>query len=347
MQKTNDNAIKLDSTIPSYNMLWKAIIRPNRTLYSPSDLGNPYIKYRGKFYTRKDFELLNRDGHILKCSFVEPNKESRPSKVMPVVIYLHGNSSSRMEGLGMLSVVLRHNINLFCFDFAGSGLSEGEFISLGYKEKDDVKVVIDYLEKQSSVGKIGLWGRSMGAATTMLYAHKDPRVSAICMDSPFAEFRRLAKEMCLNVIKIPDFLLEGAINLVKSTVKKKNGLDIDKLRPIDCAAKTTIPAIFIHAETDELISYEHTFELSEAYMGEKTVKYCLGFHNSPRPKKILDEVGKFFAKNMVEGYKIEIEPNIFDEIDDENEKKDENENNYNEAHKGNDINATRTGFESL
>ena len=329
----------------SYETLWKTIIRPPRITYNSDDLIDNIFSFHSRTYYRKDYDLINKKGLTLKCSLIEPDDDNRPFETMPLVIYLHGNSSSRKEGLNMMTILLKNNINLFVFDFSGSGISEGKYISLGYHEKEDLNVVMDFVCKLPGVGKIGLWGRSMGAATTMLYAHKDPRVSAICMDSPFAEFRRLAKEMCLNVIKIPDFLLEGAINLVKSTVKKKNGLDIDKLRPIDCAAKTTIPAIFIHAEADELISYEHTFELCEAYMGEKTVKYCLGFHNSPRPKKILDEVGKFFAKNMVDGYKIEIEPNIFDEIDDENEKKDES--NYNETPKVNDINATRTGFESL
>ena len=51
---------------------------------------------------------------------------------MPVVIYLHGNSSSRIEGLNVARELLKRNINLFVFDFAGSGLSEGEYISLGY-----------------------------------------------------------------------------------------------------------------------------------------------------------------------------------------------------------------------
>ena len=50
---------------------------------------------------------------------------------MPVVIYLHGNSSSRMEGLRIGTELFRKNINLFIFDFSGCGLSEGDFVSLG------------------------------------------------------------------------------------------------------------------------------------------------------------------------------------------------------------------------
>ena len=65
---------------------------------------------------------------------------------MPVVVYLHGNSSSRVEGLKGLPELLKRGINLFVFDFAGCGQSEGEYISLGWNEKEDVGVIIDFVE---------------------------------------------------------------------------------------------------------------------------------------------------------------------------------------------------------
>ena len=313
----------------SYQTLWKAIIRPPRMEYTNEELGNPYFKYRNHIYFRKDFELLNNQGHILKCSFIEPTKEHRKTAEMPVVIYLHGNSSSRLEGLKMLTVVLRHGINLCVFDFAGSGQSEGEYISLGHYEQQDVKLVIDYIEKIPGVGKIGLWGRSMGAATTLLYSHKDKRVSAICMDSPFADFRRLAKEMCLNVIRMPDFLLETAINIVSRTVKKKNHFDIDTLKPIEAAKVTETPAIFVHGKSDELIPIQHTIDIGEEYIGERSIKTCEGGHNSARPRVVLDEIGRFFAKHLVPGYIDERETNIFEGIEQES-----NEDNKEKDTKG-------------
>ena len=37
--------------------------------------------------------------------------------------------------------------------------------------------------------KIGLWGRSMGAATSLFYGQKDPSVAALVLDSPFRRAR--------------------------------------------------------------------------------------------------------------------------------------------------------------
>ena len=284
----------------SYESLWKYIIRPPRDEYTESMLGHKLFRFNKKKYQRKDYEIMSTQGYMLKCSFIEPLKDYRPSIEMPVVLYLHGNSSSRLEGLNMAEVLLSRDINLFVMDFAGCGLSEGEYISLGYHESDDVGNIINFLEKLPGVGNIGLWGRSMGAATTMIYSHRDNRVKAICLDSPFADFSRLAKELTAKQINLPGFLINGALSIVRSTVMKKNGLDIDKLKPIDVAEKTFQPAIFVHAINDELINVQHSIDLFNKYGGqEKSLKCCdKGGHNSKRSTMIINEIGEFFRKYL-------------------------------------------------
>ena len=280
-----------EKTKMSYEKLWKLIIRPDKDPYKLKDLGKKVFTFKGKTYTRKDYDLISSEGYLMKCSFIELDYTDRPKKIMPVILYLHGNSSSRLEGMGMLPEILKRDINLFVIDFPGCGQSEGEYISLGYHESHDVKIIVDFINKLPGVGNIGLWGRSMGAATTMIYAHKDNRIKAIVMDSPFADFNILAKDLVLQQIKLPGFLIEGAIKIVKMTIRKKNGLDIEKLKPIDSAPKTKQPAIFIHANGDELI---------KVYGGkEKKLLKCVGSHNTRRSNKIIREIGEFFYKHLV------------------------------------------------
>ena len=47
-------------------------------------------------------------------------------------------------------------INVFCFDFAGCGQSEGEFITLGVRESEDLKIVVQFLKEELKVNEIGL-----------------------------------------------------------------------------------------------------------------------------------------------------------------------------------------------
>ena len=291
--------MKQDKIKFSYEALWKYIIRPPRDNYSEDILGPTTFIYRGKVYQRKDYDLISSMGYTMKCSFVEPQISYRPTEEMPLILYLHGNSSSRLEGMRMTEELLKRDINLFLIDFPGCGLSGGEYISLGYHEKDDVGVIIDFIETLPGVSNIGIWGRSMGAATTMLYAHKDPRVKAICVDSPFCDFKRLAKEITLSHANIPKFILETVLSFIRNTIKKKNGLDINLLKPIEAAKKTYQPVMFIHANNDELINYQHSIDLYEVYKGPKFIR-CLekGGHNTRRPDIIIKQIGEFFHKYL-------------------------------------------------
>lgn len=284
-----------DKVALSYETVWKMIIRPPRDEYTDDLLGDPVFKFNNKKYIRNDYDIISTEGYILRSSFIEPDEDFRSTDEMPVVIYLHGNSSSRMEGLKIAPVLLKRDINIFVFDFAGCGNSEGDYISLGYHEKDDLKIIIDFVEKRPGVGQIGLWGRSMGAATAMLYCHSDDRIFAACLDSPFCDFNRLAKELCLQQVKLPNFLLDTALAFVKRTIKSKNGLDISKLKPIDVVDQTRTPLFFIHAMNDELISIQHSIDLSSNHPGFKIIEFLeVGGHNSVRPKETIAKVGQFF-----------------------------------------------------
>lgn len=108
---------------------------------------------------------------------------------------MHGNSSSRMESLGIDEILVPLNITLFCFDFAGCGKSEGDYISLGWHERDDLQIIVDYLRKNRKVSTVALWGRSMGAVTALLYARQDPSISGMILDSAFADLKQLITEL--------------------------------------------------------------------------------------------------------------------------------------------------------
>ena len=287
----------------TYETLWKAIIRPPRDDYEEEELGSPIFTIDKRIYVRKDFELLNFQGYLIKVSMIEPEIRERPQEIMPCVIYLHANASSRIEGLHIRRFLLKRNINLCVFDFQGSGMSEGDYISLGYHEKYQVKNIVDFVEKYPGVGKIGLWGRSMGAATSLIYTAMDKRICATVADSPFGDFRKLAKEMVLNQVKVPGFLVEGAISIIGKSCKNRNGMDINEIKAIEAVKKCDVPVIFIHARDDELVPYHHSEDLLNNYHGKnKELKSVNGGHNGRRPTALMEYVGDFFAVHLNSGY---------------------------------------------
>ena len=311
----------------TYETLWKSIIRPERDIYKEEELGPKIFRFNNIIYTRTDYDILDFQGNLLKLSIIEPKEEYRQFDLMPYVIYLHENSASRIQAMNnaMKICLLKHNINLVAFDFAGSGLSEGKYISLGYHEKNQVRNVVDFLERMPGVGNIGLWGRSMGAATTLLYAPTDKRIKCIVVDSPFSDFRLLAKEICKSNVNIPSLLIEGAISIIGNTVKNKNGMDINDIKPINSVKNCFIPAFFVHAIDDTFVKFEHSEKLINNYAGDiKKLKGVTGGHNGARDKIILDEIGEFFADYLIPEY---LDNKLYKNLDIKNDSENKYDNN--------------------
>lgn len=118
----------------------------------------------------------------------------------------------------LIEHVLAANMTLFCFDFPGCGKSEGDYISLGWYERDDVNVIINYLRKERKVSSIGLWGRSMGGATALFYSQRDPTIAGMVVDSSFADLSQLINEFALNLMGLPKFVANSAIKIVRASV---------------------------------------------------------------------------------------------------------------------------------
>ena len=294
---TNNDISQSQNFKPNYESLWKAIIRPPKEKYNESELGNKTFYYQNKKIIRSDYNILVTKKNIIKSSFFQITNSNEEKLHLPLIIYLHGNCSSRLEGLYLLPFLIPYNINLFVYDFAGCGLSEGEFISLGFHEKNDLKIIINFLFKFPHVKKIGLWGHSMGAATSLMYTPLDNRIKCVCSDSSFSEFFVLAKELAKKKINFPDVILNGVLNVLKNTIKNKNNFDINEINPLNDVKKINVPVFFVHAMKDELINLEHSLKLYENCSvedGKKFILICEGSHNSIRPKNVIEKICNFF-----------------------------------------------------
>ena len=124
----------------NYQQLINAIIRPPRCEYTAAQLGPREFPFCGRQIQRSDFKLTNARGMSIVCSWWEPVGLGRPAEKLPCVVYMHGNSSSRVECITCLSPVLALGASMLSFDFCGSGQSDGDFVSLGFYEKEDLQV---------------------------------------------------------------------------------------------------------------------------------------------------------------------------------------------------------------
>lgn len=288
------------------------IIRPPRAEYSTEhDLLDQEFMLKGKWYQRKDIEVKNRRVDVLQCSHYVPLM-SPEEKPLPCVIYCHGNSGCRADASEAAIILLPLNITVFTLDFSGSGLSGGEHVTLGWNEKDDLKAVVDYLRSDGNVSMIGLWGRSMGAVTSLMYGAEDPSIAGMVLDSPFSDLVDLMMELVDTYkVRLPKFTVKFAIQYMRKAILKKAKFDIMDLNTTKVAKSCFVPVLFGHAIDDDFIRPHHSERIFEVYMGDKNIIKFEGDHNSPRPQFYFDSISIFF-KNVLQPPEDDIPVSFFD-----------------------------------
>ena len=127
----------------------------------------------------------------------------------PCVIYMHGNAGNKNECFDLVESLITNGISLLSFDFSGCGNSEGEWVTLGWKEKHDLEAIIAYLQELGTVSKVALWGRSMGAATSIMYmSENNDKVAASVLDSSFSSFDTIVNSLAEDKFGIPGPLVQ-------------------------------------------------------------------------------------------------------------------------------------------
>ncbi|KAD7117992.1 hypothetical protein E3N88_05260 [Mikania micrantha] len=239
-------------------------------------------------------QLRNSRGHTLRCSHYLPSPFPEDTS-LPCVVYCHGNSGCRADANEAAVVLLPSNITVFTLDFSGSGLSDGNYVSLGWHERDDLKAVVSYLRRNEQVSRIGLWGRSMGAVTSLLYGAEDPSIAGMVLDSAFSNLFNLMMELVdVYKIRLPKFTVKVALQYMRRVIQKKAKFDIMDINALKVAPKTFIPALFGHAKGDKFIQSHHSDLISLSYAGDKNLIKFDGDHNSTRPQFYYDLVSIFF-----------------------------------------------------
>ncbi|CAH8360183.1 unnamed protein product [Eruca vesicaria subsp. sativa] len=290
------------------------IIRPPRAEYDPQhDLLEKEFMMKGRWYQRKDLEIKNSRGDVLQCSHYMP-VELPEGKPLPCVIYCHGNSGCRADGSEAAIMLLPSNITVFTLDFSGSGLSGGEHVTLGWNEKDDLKAVVEFLRQDGNISLIGLWGRSMGAVTSLMYGAEDPSIAGMILDSPFSDLVDLMMELVDTYkFRLPKFTVKFAIQFMRRAIQKKAKFDIPDLNTIKVAKSSFVPVLFGHALDDDFIRPHHSDLIYEAYIGDKNIIKFEGDHNSPRPQFYFDSINIFFH-NVLRPPEV-VGPTFYDPLD--------------------------------
>lgn len=196
--------------------------------------------------------IQTRDGLKLEGWFV---KGSLPLK--GTVIYLHGVSDNKISGLPLAKLFSDHGYNVFLYDSRRHGESEGSFCTYGYYEKFDLSEAITQLEKLygEKLGKVGVFGVSMGAAVALQAAGIDSRISAVAAEAPFADLHSISLDYQKHIIKVRWKIIR---HLVMARAERIGKFKADEVSPLKALERISAPILFIHGKEDCLIDPQYS-----------------------------------------------------------------------------------------
>lgn len=252
---------------------------------SPADLGLPFLPVA----------FPNRQGLTLRGWFVPAPPGTR--KPVGAVVYGHGNASDRRDWLPIATAVHEAGLAQLLFDFAGRGDSDGDVITLGAREAEDLVAAVAWVRRADGVdpGRIAIAGRSMGAAAAILAAAEERRIRALVLDSPFADLPSVLDRV-LAERYLPPALVRP---LLVRFAGWRAGYDPAEIRPEEAIRRVAAPILLLHGEEDALVPIEHARRLSAAAEGPVTFLPLEGEgHDTVRPEAVRQRIARYLASAL-------------------------------------------------
>lgn len=199
----------------------------------------------------EEVTFVTSDGLRLRGWFI-PGRGAKAT-----VIVAHGYPADKGDLLP-LAAFLHPSYNLFLFDFRYFGESEGAITTVGYREQEDVRAALRYLQHRGEE-RIGGLGFSLGAAVLLMV--REPELWAVVADSPYADVNRM-----LEVVYgfLPGAAKAPFIWLTRLYARLFLGIDTRDISPLRAIRERTRPVLIIHGARDGQIPAEHSRLLYEA-----------------------------------------------------------------------------------
>jgi uncharacterized protein len=181
-----------------------------------------------------------------------------PRPGAPAIVLLHGYPADKADLLPLASALAPQFATLLV-DQRYFGDSEGRATTLGFRERDDLKRAVDFLESRGAKS-VGVFGLSLGGAVALLTAAEDPRIRAIAAYAPFSDLRLLGHEL-YRWMWLARYPFVEAMLLWSRVLL---GADISRPAPRDAAARLEVPVLLVHSRQDEQIAFSHAERLRDA-----------------------------------------------------------------------------------
>lgn len=200
------------------------------------------------------------DGLLLEGWWIEDPGASR------TVVLVHGWGGGKDDAhvVQTARVYSGAGFDVLMLDLRAHGGSEGERVTLGYREMRDVRAALAWLDRRGTApDEVVLHGWSMGGAT-VLRAAPGTGVAAVVAESAYADLPALLRERLPEASGLPAFFNPGIFFVGRRFL----GIDAWRVRPEEDARrlyKEGVSCMIIHSRSDALVPFEHAETLAKAH----------------------------------------------------------------------------------
>lgn len=188
------------------------------------------------------------------------------------VITIHGYKGSHNGVMKLSQGYYSRGFNILSPDLQACGESQGNYVGMGWTDKDDILLWVDWILSQDKNAKILIHGISMGAATTMMVSGENTpdNVIAFIEDCGYTSVWDIfASELKLR-FHLPAF---PVLYTASSIAKSKAGYSFKEASALEQVKKCQKPMFFIHGNKDDFVPFYMLQKLYDAKPGNNKVMH--------------------------------------------------------------------------
>jgi len=190
------------------------------------------------------------------------------------VIFSHGYTYSLFGSVKYLDIFLNLGYNILLYDHRYHGKSGGKNCTMGFREKDDLRSVTDWVfQKCGSDSFVVTHGESLGGATVLLHGAMDKRISAIIADCPYKSVWAQFQYKLMEIYKLPAFPF---LHISDWFSPLFIGTRFSQISPQEAVKNIHCPVLFIHGDQDRYIPYQFSVDLYNQKSGQKRLYVAKG-----------------------------------------------------------------------